>query len=108
MPSLRAIRNHVIFQFEDDVVRKSDTGRDRSQFSETTDWGFEISNYDEGAKHPRWGIVTAIGPDVIEEVKVGGRVLIEALRWTDPVTFNSEKYWRTNDSEIMGIDEDYQ
>lgn len=108
MPSIKAIKNHIIFQFEDEIVRKSDAGQTRSQFSETTDWGFEISSYDEGTKMPRWGSVTACGPAVTEDIKIGSRILIEPLQWTEAIEFEGASYWRTNESKVIALDEDQQ
>lgn len=101
---LRAIKNHIIFHFEDEIVRKSDTGRDRTQFAESTEWGFEISNYDEGTKKPRWVTVLSIGPAVSEEIEVGSRILVEALAWTEAIKFEGVSYWRTDESKVMAVD----
>jgi len=106
--SIKPIRDHIIFKFEDDIVKKTDMGRTRQQFSETTDWGFEISSYDEGTKQPRWGIVVAIGHKVKENIPLGARILIDALKWTEAAEFNGESIWRTDESCILAIDEDYQ
>ena len=108
MAHIKAIRNHVIFQFEDEIVRKSDHGKSRSQFAEKTDWGFEISSYDEGTKTPRWGIVVSVGNEVVPDVQVGSRILIEPLQWTEAIELEGDKYWRTDDQKIMAVDEDYQ
>ncbi len=106
MSTLRAIKNRIIFQFEDEIVRKSDTGKKRSQFAERTDWGFEISNYDESAKAPRWGIVTSVGPDIVEkEIKKGSKVLIESLQWTEAMKIDGTSFWGTDESKIMALDE---
>ena len=108
MAPIRAIRNHIIFQFEDAIVKKSDHGNSRSQFSETTDWGFEVSNYDEGAKSPRCGIVVSIGGEVTPDIQVGSRILVEALQWTEAIEIEGESFWRTDDSHVMALDEDHQ
>jgi len=108
MATLRPIKNSILFQFEDKTVRKSDMGRNRSQFAETTEWGFEISSYDESAKTPRWGRVKFVGDEVDEDIKVGSRILVEALQWTEGMKFEDETYWRTNDTKVLIVDEDYQ
>jgi hypothetical protein len=105
---LKAICNHIIFQFEDNIVTKHDHGKTRSQFSEETDWGFEISSYDEGTKTPRWGIVTSIGPAVEEDISIGSRILIEPLQWTEAVELEDGNYWRTDETKIIAIDESFQ
>jgi len=105
MATLRPIRNHIIFQFEDQVVRKTDTGRDRSQFADTTDWGFEISSYDEGTKKNRWCRVISVGNEVKEKIVKGSRILVEALAWTEAVKFEGDLYWRTDETKILLLDE---
>jgi len=108
MTSLIPIKNSIIFQFEDKTVRKTDMGRTRNQFAETTEWGFEISSYDESTKTPRWGRVKFIGNEVFEDIKIDSRVLIEALQWTEGFFFENERYWKTNDTKVLIIDEDFQ
>ncbi len=108
MPPIRAIKNHIIFQFENEIVRKSDTGRNRTQFSEKTDWGFEISSYDESTKSPQWAKVISVGPLVIDDITHGSRILIEALQWTEVFNINGISYWRTDDMKVMALDEDFQ
>ena len=108
MSKLRAIKNHILFQFEDNIVRRSDGySQTRSQFSETTDWGFEISSYDEGTKKPRWGVVTSVGPDVLADIKVGSRILIEPLQWSEAIKYNNISYWRTDESKVMALDDNH-
>lgn len=91
--SLRAIKNHIIFQFVDEVDSKG-------QFVETTKWGFVIpGHFDNSAKSPRWAVVKEIGPEC-ENVKVGQQVLINALKWTAGFKFNGERFWRTDESQV--------
>lgn len=108
MTTLRPIKNSIIFQFEDNTVRKTDMGRSRTQFAETTDWGFETSSYDESTKTPRWGKVKFVGDEVYEDIKVGSRILVEALQWTEGFEFEDERYWKTNDTKVLMIDSDFQ
>ncbi len=108
MATLKAIRNHIVFQFEDQVVRRSNMGKNLSQFAATTDWGFEISSYDEGTKMPRWIKVISVGKDVAEDIKKGSRVLVEPLSWTEAATFEGNPYWRTDETKILLLDEDFQ
>ena len=108
MASIKAIKNHIIFQFEDEIVRKTDTGRDRLQFAESTNWGFEVSSYDEGTKVPRWGTVKSVGHEVKSDIAVGSRILIEALAWTEALVFNGEPIWRTDESKVLAVDEGYK
>lgn len=90
---LRAIRNHVIFQFVDETDSKG-------QFVETTKWGFKIpGHFDNSAKAPRWGTVVEIGPEC-KHVKVGQQVLVNALKWTAGVKFDGKKVWRTDETQV--------
>jgi len=108
MASLKAIRNHIVFQFEDSIAKKSSCGKKLKQFEEVTDWGFEMSSYDEGTKAPRWGIVISVGHEVIPDIQVGSRILIEPLAWTEGIEVEGTTYWRTDDNKVMAIDEDFQ
>ena len=107
MKTLRLIKNHIVFQFEDGITRRTDTGRNRAQFTEETEWGFEISSYDEGTKHPRWVIVKYVGPDVKEKIVPGMKILVDAMKWTEGVMFNGELLSRTDESHVLAIDADY-
>lgn len=105
---MKAIRNHIIFAFERDIVRSSSGGRDRLQFEEKTDWGFDLGNaeqgFDESSKAAQWGIVKNIGHQV-RDVKVGDRVLVEPLKWTTGVDFDGITYWRTDEDCILLVDD---
>lgn len=107
MSSLKAIRNAIIFQFEREVVRKSDNGTDRTQFRDKTDWGFQLDSYDESTKVPQWGIVLSVGSDV-QNVEVGDRILIEALQWTHGVETDEGTVWKTDEDQVMVVDDSYR
>lgn len=93
---LRAIKNHIIFQFIDEVDGKG-------QFVETTKWGFKIpGHFDNSAKAPRWGTVVKIGPDC-KHVKIGQQVLINALKWTAGIKFDDERIWRTDETQVVVV-----
>jgi len=102
---VKAIKNHIIFKFNDEIVRKTDTGRERTQFVDSTEWGFEISNYDEGTKTPRWVTVISVGPEVVDTIKVGSKILVEALQWTESIEVDGEPHWRTDEDKIILVDE---
>jgi len=101
MKNIRVLGNKILFQFLE-VTSKNKRGT----FENFTDWGFDVgNNFDETAKHPRWGVVVAIGPDVKEEgIIPGANVFIEELKWTNSVTINDERMWRTDESHILGIE----
>lgn len=103
---LRPIKNHIVFQFLDDMKRVGN----KAAFGETTDWGFEMSggqqSYDESAKRPRWGIVKYIGHEVDEEeIFPGLAILVEPLKWTKGFSFEGETFWRTDADQVMAVDE---
>jgi len=103
---VKAIKNHIIFKFDDEIVRKTDTGRERTQFAEKSDWGFEISNYDEGTKTPRWVTVISVGPEVADTITVGSHVLVEPLQWTESIEVDGEPHWRTDEDKILLVKQD--
>lgn len=106
MATLKAIHEHIIFQFIGvEIVRKSNM-QNRTQFQETTDWGFQISSFDESLNIPRWAEVLAVGPEVSDEIKPGMVVLIDALKWTPGLEVDGETYWRTDEEHILAIDEE--
>jgi hypothetical protein len=101
MAELKAIRNHVIFQFEDDETKHLGV----SQFKESTDWGFEYALTTEGMEYGRWVRVVAVGDDADPEIKPGMRVCVDKLKWTTDFEFEGNKYWRTDSDQIVMIDE---
>ena len=103
MAELKAIRNHIIFQMEDNMVKHMGA----LQFEEKTDWNFTIVRSDDSTSLPRWGIVIKVGNEVPEDIQPGMRILIEPLKWTNYFEFEGEKFWRTDSDAVMGIDEDH-
>jgi len=101
---LKPLGNKFTFKFVDKVVIKTDTERRRTQFEETNDFGFTISSYDEGAKMPRWVIVQEVGPTV-KEFKVGDKVLLEALMWSEAVEFDNDNFWYSDETKVLAIEE---
>ena len=94
---IKALNDSIIFKFETEVAKGA--------FVDKTEAGIIIHrSHDLGAKDPRWGIVYAVGPKV-EHVKVGDKILIEPLMWTEGFKYEDEKYWRTNEQKVMGIAE---
>jgi len=99
---LKPIRNHVLFQFEDPMIKHMGV----RQFESRTEWGFAVFSADESAKDARFGLVVAVGPEVPEEIRPGVRILIEPLKWTPAIPFEGEEYWRTDSDCILAVDED--
>lgn len=105
MAGLRAIHDHVLFQFEDAAERKTSHGQTRDQFKHQTDWGFEFSDFDESLNLCRWVKVIDVGKDVTEEeIQPGARVLVEALKWTPGIEYQGEYYWRTSRDHVLAVD----
>ena len=101
---LKPLGIRFTFKFVDKVVRKTDMDKTRTQFEETTESGFTISSYDEGAKMPRWVIVMDCGPDV-KEFKSGDKVLIEPLKWSEAIEFDSELFWYSDESVVLAVED---
>jgi hypothetical protein len=101
MPQMKAIKNHIIFQFLDGFSK-----RDVKQFAESTDWGFEVVRHEDSVQKARWGIVVSKGKDVPDDIKVGMEIYIDALRWTEAFTFEDQQYWRTDATEVLLVNED--
>ena len=101
MATLRPIRDHILFQFEEGKTKHM--GID--QFQEKTDWGFTYAQTDSSLETGRWGKVTHIGPEV-KEIEVGMRVCVDKLMWSNEFIFEDQSYWRTEEDHILMIDED--
>lgn len=104
--NLRMLRNDILFQFEDEKAIWNDKKLSQVGFKEVTSWGLEIISPEPSAKAPRWARVLAVGPDVDQtDIKVGSRILIENLMWTNAVEINRVEYWKTNSDKVLVVDE---
>lgn len=101
MVALRALRNGIVFQFEEL------TTSNKGQFKETTKSGIYLgSNFDESAKKARWCIVTSVGDEVLDEgIIVGARILVEALQWTKGFVIEGAKFWKTDEDNVLAVDD---
>lgn len=102
MPSMRPIRNHILFQFEDDMIKHMGV----RQFETKTSWGFAVFSADESTKDARFGRVVAVGHEVPDDIQPGMRILIDALKWTPSFPFEGQDYWRTDSDHVLAVDED--
>lgn len=94
---LKALKNHILFKFVDPVNSKGEFVRAK------TDFGLEfLSTVDDSSKAPRWGEAIAVGPDV-KNVSVGDFVLMPALRWTIGTKHEGERFWRTDESQLVVV-----
>lgn len=103
---LRALRNNIIFQFVEDSATLNDGKAAAKGFEEITKWGFRIVDSKSSANSPRWGVVTSVGPDVVEDIYPGRKILIESLRWTEGVTLEGATYWSTNEDVVLAVNKD--
>lgn len=101
MAQLKAIHNHIVFQFKDEF-----SNRDVKQFADKTDWGFEVVRHKDSMETPRWVIVIAVGHEAPEDIQPGMTVLLEPLKWTEAFKFDGESYWRSDADCVLAIDED--
>ena len=96
--NVRAIYNHILFQFLDRVDNKG-------QFEEAKSFGGIIlnSSHDESAKNARWAKIISLGPDCSDELRVPGcEILIDNLRWTPGIKHDGEFLWRTDENQLLG------
>jgi co-chaperonin GroES (HSP10) len=99
MSKLRAIHDHIIFQFKDESIQLNGM----THFVDKTKWGFLTSNVQRGMDYPRIGTVVAVGPEVEDKVKVGDEILVEPLMWTIGAKVDFDEYWRTDISYVIGV-----
>jgi len=102
MVALRALRNGIVFQFEE-LTNKSNKG----QFKETSAGGIYLGeSFDESAKKARWCTVISVGDEVIDEgIVPGARILVDALKWTHGFTVEDEKFWKTDEDNVLAVDD---
>lgn len=97
---LKALKNHILFKFVDPVNSKGEFVRAKTSF------GLEfLSTVDDSSKAPRWAQVVAVGPEV-ENVATDDFVLIPALRWTIGTKYQGERFWRTDETQIVVVKRD--
>lgn len=90
---IEAVRNYVVFTFVENIVGErfvNDSG------------GAIILLSDDKAQttFPRWGKVTAIGPDVTD-VSVNEFILIEPGKWTSHFFVDGQRFWKTDADQIL-------
>lgn len=95
--NIRAIHNHILFQFLDRV-------RLDGKFEEEKSPGGIIiqSHFDTSAKTSRWAKIISLGPDCSDILrKEGCEILIENLKWTKGVSFDNQMVWRTDEDQLL-------
>lgn len=100
MTTIQPTTNSIIFSFYDDSTS--------SRFINKTASGIAIAiSAKDQANVDRWGVVTAVGPDV-RNIKVGEAILIESGFWTSGFEVEGVKFWKTDEnSVILTADEPY-
>ena len=93
--NLKPLKSSFIFRFVDDVTSSGlfEKGSPSSGI-------IMKASFDESAKMPRWVNVLAVGPDC-EGIVAGDVVLLPNLRWTEHFKHDGEKYWRSEEKEIV-------
>lgn len=92
MQNLSTIDDGILFKFLEDISG--------GQFNNRTEWGLIIKDKVDDVKRPRWAKVLVTGPKV-KNVSIGQYILIENLRWTNALEYNGEKFWKTNEREVI-------
>lgn len=106
-PKIRTLKKRVLFQFEEDFVTIRDQDHKSSMrgFKEVTKSGLiVVKNPQHNAEQARWGVVIKKGPECCEDIKLGGRIFIEKLMWTNGSNFEGEEYWLTDEDHILCVD----
>jgi hypothetical protein len=94
---IRAIYNQILFQFIDRVNNKG-------QFEEAKSNGgiIIIGGFDDSAKQARWARVVSLGPDCSDVLRAPGvEILIENLKWTEGVSLEGQKLWKTDETQLL-------
>ena len=90
------VLDHILFVFVDRTSK--------GQFSEKTEWGFEImSERRTSAEKSRWAKVLAVGPKV-KGVKKNDVICIESLMWSLGFEYDNVKIWKTTEEKVLAID----
>lgn len=99
---IEVLGKFILFQFEE--LRDANN---RNSFHEKRESGIILkSDYDASTKKPRWVKVLAVGPDVCDDIQVGSRVLVQALKWTQVSTYQKAEFARTEEAFILAVDEE--
>lgn len=95
--TLKPIKNTFIFKFQDSINAKG-------QFNKsTTEAGIVLqSSFDDSAKESRWVQVTEVGPECVDICR-NANVLLPALRWTSGVKFNDRTVWKSDEQQVVAI-----
>jgi hypothetical protein len=100
LKTLRVLKNNIIFQFLEETT-------DSGGFQQKTKDSFIIVET-KGSQmdRPRWGRVISVGNDVVD-VKPNDYIYVKALQWSPKFMYKMEKFWTTNDEQILAVTEEY-
>ena len=90
---IQPLKDGIIFQFYDDSTSTRFVNKTKSGIA------IAISAKDQ-ANVDRWGVVTAIGPDV-KSAKVREAILVESGFWTPSFDVNGDKFWKTDEQHVI-------
>lgn len=98
---LAPLNDSIIFEFIDDI-------RD-GMFATKTQSGIILTNKDvtDSGQSPRWGLVDGVGPDV-KDIKEGDYILIAPLRWTPSFVFETRRFAKTIEDEVLLVTNDVE
>ena len=102
-PNLRMLQKNILFQFEDEFTTYTDKKVQQKGFREVTASGIIVVSPKKSAESARWAIVIKVGPEVTDEIKVGSRIFIDKLMWTNGEKFEGEEYWMTNEDKVLCV-----
>lgn len=93
---IKAIKKSLVFQFKDAVTSKGEFNNG------TTQGGIILqSSFDDSAKQSRWVTLVSSGDENDASIfSVGREVLIPALRWTESSTFEGQKVWKSDATQV--------
>ncbi|MDE1830604.1 MAG: hypothetical protein KGI25_09805, partial [Thaumarchaeota archaeon] len=81
--NIRTLKKNILFLFEDDFTNLNDKKINQRGFREVTASGIIVVSPTTNAEKARWGVVIKVGPECSDDIKVGSRILIEKLMWTN-------------------------
>jgi len=98
LANLKAIQNHIIFQFLDETAGGVFTPK-------STGGIITVSSLKEQTG-PRWGKVLKVGPEVHKDIVEGTYILIENGMWTTQFWLqDGSKIWKTDDKKVIATSE---
>lgn len=95
--AIKPIGKNIIFVFKDKVNSKGEFER-----GSTASGIVLLGGHEDSAKQSRWGVVIAVGPDV-KDATPGQEILLPALRWTNSISVGDQKFWKTDENEVVAI-----